>query len=137
LFPERTEQGNANVLLIVENEQDWWHLARHLRHMGCRLWFASTTEEARTLIAQHPFRLILSTRPVTNRSPLMQMVEPDCRVFYSIPVEHSCLWVQAAPELVSGPRLSALRPREFTSIIDNLIAETFCPPEVSSQGARA
>jgi hypothetical protein len=116
------EQGAANVLLIGENEQSWWHLARRLGHLGCRPWFASTTEEARALIDQHSFRLILSTRPVTKRSPLMQMVEPECSVFYSVPVEDGCLWFQAAPESVSASRLSAVRPREFVNILSSLIA---------------
>jgi hypothetical protein len=117
------EQGAANVLLIGENEQSWCHLAQRLGHLGCRPWFASTTEEVRALIDQHSFRLILSTRPVTNRSPLIQMVEPECSVFYSVPVEDGCLCFQAAPESLSGSRLSALRPREFMSVLSSLIAE--------------
>ena len=121
------EEGAVNVLLIGENERGWWHLARRLGNLGCRSWFASTTEEVQALIAQHPFRLILSTRAVTKRSPLMQMVGPECSVFYSFPVEDSCLWFQAAPESHSIRRSSGLRPSEFMGILSDLIDEACAP----------
>jgi hypothetical protein len=117
------EDRALNVLLIGENEQSWWHLTHCLGHLGCRSWFASTIEQVRFLISQHPFRLILSTRPVTGRSPLMQMVRPECSVFYSIPVEDSCLWFKATAEALPSPCFSALRPREFMSVLCDLISE--------------
>lgn len=117
------EHNAVNVLLIGENERGWWHLAQSLGHLGCRSWFASTTEQVRSLMSQHPFRLILSARPVTGRSPLMQMVQSECSVFYSIPVEDSCLWFEAAPKSLASPPLSALRPREFMSILSDLISK--------------
>lgn len=121
------EQCAVNVLLIGENEQGWWHLAKRLGHLGCRAWFASTTEEVRSLMAQHPFRLILSTRPVTKWNPLMQMVESECNVFYSIPVEHSCLWFQAAPDAAPSRRVSGLRPGEFMRFLNNLLGGLSTP----------
>ena len=131
------ERGAVDVLLVGENEQGWWHLAWRLRSLGCRSWFASTTEEAQALIAQHPFRLVLSTRAVTNRSPLMQMVEPGCSVFYSFPVENSCLWFQAAPESLSGRRSSALRPSEFMVILSDLIDGACAPPSRATERGKA
>jgi len=127
------EEGAVNVLLIGENERGWWHLARRLGNLGCRSWFASTTEEVQALIAQHPFPLILSARAVTTRSPIIRMIEPGCRVFYSFPVEHGCLWFQAAPESHSSQGSPALRPSEFMGILNNLIDEACAPRRHASQ----
>lgn len=46
----------------------------------------------------------------------------DCSVFYSYPVEDSCLWFQALPD-GSDCRMSAFRPSEFVEILDRLITE--------------
>ncbi|HUA01286.1 MAG TPA: hypothetical protein VMB02_13215 [Candidatus Aquilonibacter sp.] len=116
--------GPVNVLLIGENERAWWHLAGRLEKMGCRSWFASTPEEARTLIDRHPFPLILSSSPVTKHNPLMQLVRPESNAFYFIPVEDSCLWFQAVPEDSPTPRASALRPAEFMRVLSQLIARS-------------
>jgi|SRR5579862_1784146 hypothetical protein len=116
------DQRTVNVLLIAENERGWWQLTQHLKNLGCRSWFASTTVEAQALIARHPFRLILSARPVTRHSPLSRIADSDCSVFYSIPVEDGCLWFQAPLELLSTPRLTALRPREFMALLTDLVA---------------
>jgi hypothetical protein len=117
------EQGALNVLLIGESEHVWWHLVQSLGLMGCRLWFASTNEEVRALLEQRPFRFILSAYPVTGRSPILRLVRPGCSVFYSVPVEYGCLWFQAAAEPVSDPRVSALRPKQFMSILNHLVAD--------------
>ena len=112
-----------DALLISEDQRGCWHLARHLEQLGCNCWFASTTEEVRSLLGQRPFRFVLSTRPVTEPGPLMQMLRaPDRFVFYSFLVENSYLWFQAVPEILHGPRVSALRPSEFMRILDDLIA---------------
>ena len=120
---ERNNHDGMNTLFISDNQRGCWHLARHLERLGCNCWFASTTEEVRSLLGQRSFRLVLSTRPVTARGPLMQMLRaPNRFVFYSFPVEDSCLWFQAIPDILHGPRVSALRPSEFMSILDDLIA---------------
>jgi hypothetical protein len=112
-----------NALLISESQRGCWHLARHLEQLGCSCWFASTAEEVPTLLGQRPFRLVLSTRPVTERGPFMQVLRgPDRFVFYSFPIKDSCLWFQAVPEILQGPRARALRPSEFMSILDDVIA---------------
>lgn len=111
-----------NALLIGESQRAWWHLARHLEQRGCNCWFASTNEELRVLLSQRPFHLVLSARPVTKGGPLMDLLQaPERFVFYSFRVESSCLWFQAIPEISDVSRLSALRPSEFTSILDALL----------------
>lgn len=111
-----------NVLVICDNRQGCWHLAGRLEQLGCSCWFASSNEEIRAVLAQRPFRLVVSTQPVTERGSLMRTLQaPDRLVFYSLPVEQGCLWFQAIPEISEGPRASALRPSEFMSILTNLV----------------
>jgi hypothetical protein len=119
-----------NVLFIGENERSCWHLARHLEKLGCSCWFASTPGEIRTLLDRYAFPLVLSTRPVTEGSPLMELLSgPGRTVFYSFPVEDGCLWFQAIPEVPHVPHVSAFRPGAFMSILDNLCSAP------SAQGA--
>ncbi len=118
------ERGRLNVLLIGESEQGWWQLAKHLEQLGCHWWFASTIEEIEALLEVRSIQLVLSTRPVTEGSPLMELLsQPDCSVFYSYPVEDSYLWFQAVPDRRGRLRASALRPSEFAGILDDLVVE--------------
>jgi hypothetical protein len=117
------DHGRVDVLLIHESQRGWHHLAWQLEQLRCHCWFASTTEQVRALLARHPLRLVLSTRPVTEGSVLMRLLRaPERSVFYSYPVENGCLWFQAVPEIIAGQRLSALRPGEFMSVLQDLIA---------------
>lgn len=119
-----------NVLFIGESERSCWHLARHVEELGCHCWFASTLAEIRTLLARYAFPMVLSTRPVTEGSPLMELLSGPVRtVFYSFPVEDGCLWFQAIPEVPYVRHVCAFRPGEFTSILDNLCSAP------SAQGA--
>lgn len=118
------EHTALNVVLIGENARAWWHLGRHLEQMGCTAWFASTSEEARAVVERHLVRVILSGRPVTERSPIMRLVRPGRSVFYSVPVESGCLWFEAMPEVSSVRPMRALRPAEFIRLLDNLIRDS-------------
>jgi hypothetical protein len=118
------ERGRLNVLLIGESERGWGQLTRHLEQLGCHCWFASTIKEIGVVLESVAFRLILSSRPVTEGSALMGLLSrPDCGVFYSYPIESGCLWFEAAPERRGRLKSSALRPSEFTITLDNLIVE--------------
>jgi hypothetical protein len=111
-----------NALFVGGSEGDWWHLSSRLKQMGCNSWFAGTTEEVRVLLGQRPFCLVLSTRPVTERGPLMELLcGPGRWVFYSFPIENGCLWFQAVPHVLHGPRASSLRPSEFMSIVSQIV----------------
>jgi hypothetical protein len=111
-----------NVLFINESNRDCWQLGRHLENLGCHYWCASTSAEIRALFGQREFHVVLSAHPITERTPLMELLKGSEIVFYSVPVEDSCLWFQAVPELSNKSRVSALRPREFRSMLENLIA---------------
>jgi hypothetical protein len=123
-----------NVLFICSNRQGCWYLAKHLEQLGCHCWFASSIEELPVLLSQRPFRLVVSTRPVTEQGSLMPLLQAPGRfVFYSFPVEDGCLWFQALPETSTGLCKSALRPSEFLGILDDLIKSEGSSHEFSPQ----
>jgi hypothetical protein len=116
-------RNELDVLLVGGSRQGWWRLAKHLEQLECHCWFAHTTEDVRELLIQHGFPLILSARPVTEGSNLMELLRATERtVFYSFPVENGCLWFRALPESISGKRAFTFRPNEFVSVLHEAVA---------------
>lgn len=116
-------RGPLDVLLVSENQRTCCYLVEALERMSCRCWFASTAEEIRALFKRHPFRLVLSTRAVTEQSALTPLLKGSRRtVFYSVPVENGYLWFRAFPEIVAGQRLYGVRPGEFMKNLNDLVA---------------
>jgi hypothetical protein len=114
--------NEVNVLLICERPQGVTHLAQRLEQLGCSCTFARNTGEVSSLLENHSFRLVLSTRPVTEGSVLMSLLRrTSCIVFYSFPIEDGYLWFQALPEASGQLPASVLRPSEFMSILTDLI----------------
>lgn len=117
-------RSRLNVLLIGQSEHARWQLTRHFEQLRCHCWFASTTKEIAALLDNLPLRLVLSARPVTEGSALMELLSrPGRSVFYSYPVEGGCLWFEAAPDGHGRLKYSALRPNEFPSILNDLVLE--------------
>ena len=118
------ERKRVNVLLISESEQACRHLAASLEQKGCECWFASKIEDVRLLLDQRPFHLVLSTRPMSQGSPLRELLSrAGCMVFYSYPVEDSCLWLPASPRGRASLEAPALRPSEFVRALDRIVTE--------------
>ena len=119
---EAVERTSVNVLIVSENKQCWWHLVRQFEHRGWRCWFATAPEEIQSLLDQQSFRLALSRRPITPTHPVLALLRgSDCSLFYSYPVEDSCLWFQLmrnGRECIPTPML---RPSEFMSCLDELV----------------
>jgi hypothetical protein len=119
---ENMEQPAVDVLLIGQSSGSWAHLAKALRPMGFRCWLGSTPEEIRALLDLRQFGLVLSAQPITPHTYLMPLLEaPGRNIFYSVPVDGSCLWIQAFPENASGRPSSALRPSEFMAALKDLV----------------
>jgi hypothetical protein len=119
------DRSSLDVLLISEDQRLCGELGEALERLNCRCWFASTAEEIRVLLQRRPFRLVLSMRPVTERSALAPLLQgPGRTIFYSVPVDGGCLWFRAFPEIVGGERLSAVRPGEFVKVLSDFITRS-------------
>jgi len=114
------------ALLIGENAQGSSYLAKRLQVRGLECSFATSYQEACSVLSAQSFDLVLSPmrlREVSFFSLIDLLEESGATLFYSHAVEESCRWL---PALRHGERCfgsSALRPSEFVSVLDETIAE--------------
>jgi hypothetical protein len=114
--------SKLEVLVICECRRGIAHLAQKLEQLDCSCSFARNTVEVRALLEHHSFPLVLSTRPITERSDFMRLLcRTSCIVFYSFPIEDGYLWFQALPEPSGRQPTSVFRPSEFMSVLADLI----------------
>jgi hypothetical protein len=114
--------NKLNVLLICECRRGIGYLAQKLKQLDCSCSFARNAMEVRALLENHSFPLVLSTRPITERSDFMRLLcRTSCTVFYSFPIEDGYLWFQALPEPSGRQAASVLRPNEFMAVLTDLI----------------
>jgi hypothetical protein len=112
-----------NVLFNGEDERGCRQLARRLEERGRNGWFAWTSEEIRKLLGRYAFPVVLSARPLTDGSSLMERLRREGRaVFYSLPMEDGCFRFRVTCEVPHGPRISAFRPNEITNVSGKLIS---------------
>ncbi|HVB34580.1 MAG TPA: hypothetical protein VNJ52_09445 [Patescibacteria group bacterium] len=120
------KEEDVSVLLIGEAQRSFSHLASRLEKIGCRCEFAISYEEARHALQDGSFDLILSVaHPRDNAiSSLADLLAGSpSTFFYALPVEESCWWL---PALRQGERCfgaPALRPSEFSTLLDEVVAE--------------
>lgn len=118
--------GIAKALLIGENPHGCWYLANRLHGHGCECSFAISYQEARSSLQAHDFELVLSPTKLWDITalPLIDLLEGSMvTLFYSHAVEQGCWWL---PALRHGEKCfgsPALRPSEFVSVLDEVIAE--------------
>jgi len=114
------------ALLIGENAQGSSYLAKRLQVRGLECSFATSYQEACSVLSAQSFDLVLSPtrlREVSFFSLIDLLDGSGATLFYSHAVEESYWWL---PVLRHGERCfgsSALRPSEFVSVLDETIAE--------------
>jgi len=114
------------ALLIGENAQGSSYLAKRLQVRGLECIFATSYQEACSLLRAQGFDLVLSPmrlREVSFFSLIDLLDGSGATLFYSHAVEEGCWWL---PALQHGERCfgsSAFRPSEFVSVLDETIAE--------------
>jgi hypothetical protein len=114
------------ALLIAEGLQTPSCLARRLEGQGCWCSFARSYREACSSLGNQDFDLVLSPLRLRGVSlfPLVDLLEGSkVTLFYSHPVEQGCWWL---PALRRGQKClgsAAFRPREFVSVLDEVIVE--------------
>lgn len=113
------------VLLIGESARSFTHITRRLEQHGCRCRFVDSYEQARVIILNEPFDLILSVIPPRENaiSSLAEMLlGTGASIYYAQLVEDGCWWL---PALRRGERCfgaPALRPSEFAALLDGEVA---------------
>lgn len=114
----------VHVLLLGEHVTASLHLVWHLEERGCRCSLARSAEEGAALFQKCEFRLVLGMNSVQQTSRLISLLSmSNCSAFYALPVEQGCWWL---PLMKGGQRClvaAALRPREFTIILDETLKE--------------
>jgi hypothetical protein len=112
------------ALLIGENAQGSSHLAKLLQERGCKCSFATSYQEACSLLSGERFDLVLSPTRLRDCSifPLLGLLEGSrVTLFYFQLVEDGCWWL---PALRSGRKCFgsyALRPSEFVVSLGEII----------------
>lgn len=114
------------TLLIGENPQGSSYLARRLQGQGCECSFATSYPEACSSLRSQGFEVVLSPMRLRGVTvfPLMDLLAGSrVTLFFSHAVERGCWWL---PALRHGEKCfgsSALRSRDFVSVLDEVIAE--------------
>jgi hypothetical protein len=109
------------VLLVGESARSFTHIIQRLERHGCRCRFVDSYEQARELIANESFELILSVIPPRANaisSLAERLVGTSASIYYAQLVEDGCWWL---PALCQGERCfgaPALRPSEFAGVLD-------------------
>lgn len=118
--------GKIKIMLVGENPQGSSYLVSRLEGQGCECRFATSYQEACTLLRQGRYDLVLSPIRLCSGSvfPLIDVLEGSgTTLFYSHAVEDSCWWL---PALRKGQRCfgsPALRPSEFINALGGIIGE--------------
>src|SRR5580658_4881151 len=125
--------SEPRALLIGENSQGSSHLVKLLEGHGCQCSFATSYQEACSLLGTRHFDLVLS--PIRLREcsvfPLVDFLAgSDVTMFYFQLVEDGCWWL---PALRSGQKCfgsHALRPSEFVVSLSEIVAELWAGSHV-------
>ena len=114
------------ALLVGENSQGVSYLAKRLEDRGFQCEYASSTQQALSLVQVHGFDLILSPIRLRDASLYFLMdlfYGAAVTLFYFYGVEDGCWWL---PALRNGKRCwgtPALRSSEFAFTLDAAIDE--------------
>lgn len=120
------ERRKLKVLLIGESAQGCSNLAKSLELRGCESRFATTYQDACSLLTAEGFSLVLSPLRLRETSlfPLLGVLQGSpATLFYFQLVEEGCWWL---PALRRGKKCfgsAAFRSIEFFSVLEETIEE--------------
>ena len=112
------------VLLIGEGSGSFSGIIRRLEKTGCRCQFANSYAEAQRLVEEEAFELVLSAIPPREKAMsllTMALAGTHANVFYAHPVEDSCWWLPVLRDGLQCFGAPALRPSEFTRLLDRVV----------------
>jgi hypothetical protein len=112
--------GRPEVLLIGEFASPDSELAQRLAAWGAQCNFANSWEQICKLLGERSFDLVvcegnLGGDYAVRAVPLL--VGSPTTLFYSFPVEDSCLWIQVLEKGCTCAKPHAWRPDEFAQLV--------------------
>ena len=116
----------TRVLLVGKNMKNSFALGRRLQERACEYKVVLSSDDAREMLIGERFDLILGELDL-NTGALPEQIDFAIRfsatLYYCLPVEDSCWWLPAV--LKGQPCLGspALRPAEFSRVLDETLDE--------------
>lgn len=120
--------GTPRVLVIGEQARLALCLLERLRRAGCALEVVASCAQARALLAESPFDLVLCSSEASDSDPnaprLTDLLEgSQTTVYYWLAVQDSCWWLLTLEQGQRRWGRPALRPAQFARALDDLLEE--------------
>jgi hypothetical protein len=118
--------SNVAVLLVSGSNQAFSLCQQRLERKGCHCHRASSHHDLKALLTQKQFDIVLAIHPIEcNTKKVLAVMLSGSRItlFYALPVEEGGWWVpvlRIGEECIGEP---ALRPREFSIVLDVIVKE--------------
>ena len=120
------EKRAVQVLLVGDGPQVFSLSRGQLESKGCRCYFASSQRGVEELLTRERFDIVLTMHRIEGSSTDWlgaALSGSRTTLFYALPVEVGCWWVpvlRVGAKCVADP---ALRPREFSHLLDRIVHE--------------
>jgi hypothetical protein len=120
------DRALVKVLLAGDSPQVFSLSQRRLERKGCQCHFARSQRELEQLLNRAEFDIVLTMHRIKGRSAgsLGTLLSGSrTTLFYALPVEVGCWWVPVLRIGAECVGATALRPSEFSDVLDELVEE--------------
>jgi hypothetical protein len=124
------DRALVKVLLAGDSPQVFSLARRRLERKGCQCHFARSQRELEQLLNRTDFDIVLTMHRIEGRgagSLGALLLGSRTTLFYALPVEVGCWWVPVLRIGAECVGVSALRPSEFSDVLDELVEEISAP----------
>src|ERR1700739_4563829 len=117
--------SNGAVLLVSGSNQTFSPCKQRLERKAYHCHRASSHHDLKALLTQKQFDIVLAIHPIecnTKKALTVMLSGSRSTLFYALPVEEGGWWVpvlRIGEECIDEP---ALRPREFSILVDVIVA---------------
>jgi hypothetical protein len=120
------DRALVKVLLAGDSQQVFSLSRRRLERKGCQCHFATSQRELEQLLNRTEFDIVLTMHRIKGRGARSLgalLLGSRTTLFYALPVEVGCLWVPVLRIGAECVGAYALRPSEFSTVLDELVEE--------------
>lgn len=119
------DAATVKVLLVGESKAGYSSIIRHLEKRGCQCQFTNSCSQGACLIADSSFDLVLCGSQMDGSQDLISaVIDSHATLFRYVLVEDGCWWVPAVLQGKYSSDAPALRPRQFTGVLDSIAKGT-------------